>query len=340
MTSWLESLLLFLFGIIIATLLFIPQWGLIPFFKQFWRRTDQTLIEDALKYIKLCDFENRNATIFYISGALSISCDLTYQVLEKMLGMDLIHMNGQIIQLTNTGHEYALRIIRVHRLSEQYLAQETGYPYEELHKRAHNIEHGLSDKQVSELSTKLGNPLFDIHGDPIPSANGKIKQSEEIPITTIPINDSVKISHLEDEPKEVYAQLLAESLYPGLDIHLTEKTEQKIRFWSKEGEHVLAPIVAANIFVLPLKEVDVSREQKGMILTNLSIGSRAKIIELSQRMRKNERWRLMDLGFIPGTVVEANLRSAYGDPTAYRIRGSLIALRQEQTDRIKIQPLP
>ena len=197
----------------------------------------------------------------------------------------------------------------------------------------------MSDEQADKLSSKLGNPIFDLHGDPIPSANGKIKHLKEVPLTTVLINQSVKITHLEDEPKEIYAQLLAESLYPGLAIHLVEKTKYKIRFWSKEGEHVLAPIVAANISVIPLPDTTIFKEKK-MSLTKLSIGKEAKIIELSQHLRKNERMRLMDLGFIPGTLVEANLRSVHGDPTAYKIRGSIIALRQEQTDWIKIEPLP
>jgi len=340
MDSWLVSLLIFMLGIIIATLFFIPQWGLFSFLKRGWRMTDRVLIEDALKHIQLCDFENRKATLFSVSGALSIPCELTYQVLEKMFRMDLIRMSGQTIQLTTKGYEYAMRIIRAHRLSEQYLAQETGYPYEELHQRAHKIEHDLSDEQANILSTKLGNPIFDLHGDPIPSANGKIKHLKEVPLTSVLINQSVKITHLEDEPKEIYAQLLAESLYPGLAIHLVEKTKYKIRFWSKEGEHALAPIVAANISVIPLPDATIFKEKTQTSLTKLPIGKETKIIEISQYLRKNERMRLMDLGFVPGTLVEANLRSIHGDLTAYRVRGSLIALRQEQTDWIKIEPLP
>ena len=47
--------------------------------------------------------------------------------------------------------------------------------------------------------------------------------------------------------------------------------------------------------------------------------------------------RLMDLGLVPGTEVEAEMQSASGDPTAYRIRGSLIALRREQAETIQIE---
>ena len=37
----------------------------------------------------------------------------------------------------------------------------------------------------------------------------------------------------------------------------------------------------------------------------------------------------MDLGILPGTVIRAEMRSPGGDPTAYRIRGALIALRAD-----------
>ncbi len=47
----------------------------------------------------------------------------------------------------------------------------------------------------------------------------------------------------------------------------------------------------------------------------------------------------MDLGIVPGTTIEAEFNSPAGDPTAYRVRGALIALRREQADQINIIPL-
>lgn len=51
-----------------------------------------------------------------------------------------------------------------------------------------------------------------------------------------------------------------------------------------------------------------------------------------------ERRRLMDLGILPGTRITADMRSPLGDPTAYLVRGALIALRQEQARNIQIRP--
>ncbi|MCL6458315.1 MAG: ferrous iron transport protein A [Gorillibacterium sp.] len=46
------------------------------------------------------------------------------------------------------------------------------------------------------------------------------------------------------------------------------------------------------------------------------------------------RRRLLDLGLVPGAVIEVLQRSPLGDPVAYRINFMTIALRKEETDRI------
>lgn len=49
-----------------------------------------------------------------------------------------------------------------------------------------------------------------------------------------------------------------------------------------------------------------------------------------------ERRRMMDLGIVPGTVIVAEIQSPLRDPVAYRVRGALIALRQEQAALIEL----
>ncbi|NLN15283.1 MAG: ferrous iron transport protein A [Tissierellia bacterium] len=51
------------------------------------------------------------------------------------------------------------------------------------------------------------------------------------------------------------------------------------------------------------------------------------------------RRRLLDLGLIEGTRVRALMRSPAGDPTAYDIRGAVIALRKEETSKILVEQL-
>lgn len=48
------------------------------------------------------------------------------------------------------------------------------------------------------------------------------------------------------------------------------------------------------------------------------------------------RQRLSDLGFVAGNRIVPVLKSPLGDPVAYLVMGSIIALRQEDAANIKI----
>ncbi|NLM52252.1 MAG: ferrous iron transport protein A [Firmicutes bacterium] len=49
------------------------------------------------------------------------------------------------------------------------------------------------------------------------------------------------------------------------------------------------------------------------------------------------RRRLLDLGLINDTVVEVLRKSPAGDPTAYQIRGAVIALRAEEAAKLFVE---
>jgi len=74
-----------------------------------------------------------------------------------------------------------------------------------------------------------------------------------------------------------------------------------------------------------------SRSQ-GSTLDGLLPGQSAWIEHLA--VQGDMRRRLLDLGFVPGTPVEVEMVSPVGDPTAYRVRGSVVALRREQAHLI------
>jgi ferrous iron transport protein A len=47
------------------------------------------------------------------------------------------------------------------------------------------------------------------------------------------------------------------------------------------------------------------------------------------------RRRLLDLGFVTGAIVEVIRKSPLGDPIAYRVSQTTIALRKEESSRIE-----
>jgi DtxR family Mn-dependent transcriptional regulator len=195
-----------------------------------------------------------------------------------------------------------------------------------------------SVEEAEALSASMGHPSYDPHGDPIPTAAGEIAPPLARPLTELEIGELAEIVHVEDEPNAIYAQLVAEGLYPGMRVRVNEATPQRICFEADAKEHVLAPILAANLSVLTLPQHE---EMEGPYdrLSSLELGQKAKVIALSAALRGAERRRMFDLGLIPGTVVVPELRSPSGDPTGYVIRGAVIALRSEQADQIQVERL-
>ena len=153
------------------------------------------------------------------------------------------------------------------------------------------------------------------------------------------LNQPARIVHIRDIPEAIYAQLIAEELSPGMDIRVLEKTNDRIIFWAEGDEHILAPLLADNISVIELSKVEASELSSAERLSSLGIGEKAEVLAISRFCHGAERRRLLDLGLTKGTVVEATLASAGGDPIAYCIRGALIALRSEQARWILVRRL-
>ena len=65
---------------------------------------------------------------------------------------------------------------------------------------------------------------------------------------------------------------------------------------------------------------DLKRGESGRVLRLLNCGT----------MRR----RFLDIGIIPGTAVTCLGKSPLGDPGAYKIRGKLIAIRNEDAEKI------
>jgi ferrous iron transport protein A len=72
-------------------------------------------------------------------------------------------------------------------------------------------------------------------------------------------------------------------------------------------------------------------------LTHLPIGGIAEVVSIgAEGLTRN---RLLDLGLVPSTIVEALRKSPAGDPVAYKIRGAVIALRSEESHQIKVRAI-
>ncbi len=75
-------------------------------------------------------------------------------------------------------------------------------------------------------------------------------------------------------------------------------------------------------------------KDKSTTLDKIAVGETCTVenLEMNGTMRR----RLQDLGMIPGTRVVPTKKSPSNGPTAYRIRESVYALRQEDANHITV----
>ncbi len=334
------ALMIALAALALGWWLFVPPHGAFLRWRRQRRLTERMLQEDALKHIHLCEIHNIRPTLKSLAGALNITPDEAAHLLSTLEELQFLQIQGKYFRLTPAGREYALHVIRAHRLWERYLADTSGFEAQEWHDQAEYYEHALSPEEVNRLSAQLGNPTHDPHGDPIPTASGEVVYRRRIPLAEMEVDKPARIVHIEDEPEAVYAQIVAEGLHAGMMVRVLEASPQRIRFWAGGDEHTLAPLIAANIAVEPLDEEPRPTAQLGEPLTQLKPGEKARVLGISGRIRGVERRRLMDLGIVPGTIIQKEMSNPSGNPAAYLIRGALIALRAAQSDHIRVERLP
>ncbi|MCD5324617.1 MULTISPECIES: FeoA family protein [Pontibacillus] len=67
-------------------------------------------------------------------------------------------------------------------------------------------------------------------------------------------------------------------------------------------------------------------------INQFNIGDHVEITSIA--LKDVMRRRLLDLGFVPGARVEVVQKSPLGDPIAFRVSGTQIALRKEESSLI------
>lgn len=320
----------------LAALLLWPKHGMIARWRAGRLYAARVRREDAIKHVLKCEVNGGEATIESLAGHLQIPTDRTVELLETLEDRGLLSLGGGKIHLKDAGRDLGLHLVRAHRLWESYLSEQTGISEAEWHKQAERQEHLLTPEETDALAARLGNPTTDPHGDEIPARGQPVAGDRGMALSAAEPNQPLLVSHVEDEPAAVYSQITAQGIRPGMRGLIVEKLPHRIRFWANGNQHVLAPIVANNISVEPLTDCTGKDLFDEEFLTSLTAGQSGRVLGLSAACRGPERRRLLDLGFVPGTEVTAEMKSPGGDPTAYRVRGTLIALRREQAALVRI----
>ncbi len=331
---------LLLFALLIAAAAFVwPRRGGWARWRDWRRLADRARREDALKHILKCESNGQDATVLSVAGALQLRDHAAAALLRDLEAHGLVSFEEGRLRLLPAGRKLGVQVVRAHRLWESYLAEETGVAEARWHRLAERQEHLLTPQETEALAARLGHPLHDPHGDSIPDTGGSLAADAGQSVNTVAPDRPFTIVHIEDEPEAVYAGLLRQGLRPGLRAYVMSRSPEKLRLWADGREHELAPSTAQQLSVEAIAGVTPAQLRAERLLPELPPGGRGRVLGLTAACRGAERRRLLDLGFVSGSEVEHRLDSPAGDPTAYLVRGALVALRREQARFVRVAPL-
>src|SRR5881628_1211498 len=151
-------------------------------------------VEDYLKVIYHLSSQGGFPTTSDIAGMLEVAPPSVSGMVKRLSDTGLIeHVPYRGVQLTAQGRHAALRMIRRHRILELYLMQHLGYDWGGVHGEAERLEHAVSDDLIERMANALGQPLYDPHGDPIPTAAGEIEEAELVALADAPLGAKLEL---------------------------------------------------------------------------------------------------------------------------------------------------
>ncbi|CAN5897374.1 metal-dependent transcriptional regulator [soil metagenome] len=183
--------------------------------------------ENYIKAIyKLSDGNRKEVSTNGLAEAIQTKPASVSDMLRKLGAKEIInYVKYHGVSLTPKGERIALEIIRKHRLWEVFLVQKLHFNWDEVHEVAEELEHVGSPLLIQRLDEYLGFPRFDPHGDPIPTAEGQIRQKPQVSLADLERETTGTIVGVRDSQPLFLQYLDRMGIYLGARIKVIEKIE-------------------------------------------------------------------------------------------------------------------
>jgi DtxR family Mn-dependent transcriptional regulator len=130
----------------------------------------------------------------------------------------LEHERYRGVRLTAEGRRVALRTLRNHRLLELLLVEMLDVPWDLVHEEAELLEHVLSDELAERIAAKLGDPVVDPHGDPIPGRDLALTEQETRGLDEVDVGETVTFVRVSDSDPAMLRYLAERGIVPGVTL--------------------------------------------------------------------------------------------------------------------------
>jgi DtxR family transcriptional regulator, Mn-dependent transcriptional regulator len=155
------------------------------------------------------------------------------------------------VRLTTSGRALALRVLRRHRLIEQFLSETLNLSWDEVHQEAEHMEHAVSDSLIDRIDAYLGHPSTDPHGDPIPKADGTMAEAADRPLVECSAGDRFRIARVIDQSPDFLRHLSKLGLAIGAQASVVanDDASDSLTIRLASGDKTLARDMATKLMV-------------------------------------------------------------------------------------------
>ncbi|UNX55531.1 metal-dependent transcriptional regulator [Georgenia sp. TF02-10] len=177
--------------------------------------------QDYLKVVwSAQEWSDEPVTTTSLARRMGFAPSTVSEAVKRLTAQGLLtHARYGAIELTDAGRAAAVGVVRRHRILETFLAVELGYGWDEVHDEAEVLEHAVSDRLVDALDARLGHPVRDPHGDPIPGPDGTVPAPAAHQLHLTAAGERVVVARVADTDPQVLRYL--EGLGITLDTALT-----------------------------------------------------------------------------------------------------------------------
>jgi DtxR family Mn-dependent transcriptional regulator len=182
-------------------------------------------VEDYVKAIYGLTLEpDQAASTSQIAERLGVTAGSVSTMIKRMDAAGLAeHVPYRGVRLTPAGRKLALGVIRRHRLLELFLSTSLDIPWEDVHRYADALEHAASDELIELIAAKLGDPVADPHGDPIPNRLLEVDDRTQPTIADLNPGERCRIVRVSDSEPQMLRYLTEQGIGIGAELELVER---------------------------------------------------------------------------------------------------------------------
>jgi DtxR family Mn-dependent transcriptional regulator len=161
-----------------------------------------------------------------LAAALGVVPGTATTMVKALAESGLVHYEPYMgVRLTQAGEKLASLVLRRHRLVELFLVKVLGMSWAEVHDEAERLEHAVSERLIDRIDEMLGRPEVDPHGDPIPTAEGRLAETSDVDLTTAPLGTPLVVTRIIDQGPGFLRFIEECGLMPGSTVVIETRDE-------------------------------------------------------------------------------------------------------------------